>query len=111
MRAVPNGEHGNQLEKQQAHELIDRLSSGQVSAVVNLLEAMLDPVSVALASALMDDEPVGEEEARDVTEARAAVARGNVVSNEEVLAEFGLTAEDFERMGRTPLEPESHPSA
>jgi len=25
---------------------------------------------------------------------------------EEVLAEFGLTAEDFERMGRTPLDPE-----
>ena len=44
--------------KQQAHELIDRLSTGQVSAVVGLLEAMLDPVSVALANAPMDDEPV-----------------------------------------------------
>jgi len=94
--------------KQQAHELIDRLSAGQVSAVVNLLEAMLDPVSVALAIAPIDDEPVSEEEARHITESRAAIARGEVVSNEEVLAEFGLTTEDFECMGRHPLEPEPH---
>ncbi len=94
--------------KQQAHELIDRLSTGQISAVVGLLEAMLDPVSVALANAPIDDEPVSEEEAREIAEARAAIARGEIVSNEEVLAEFGLTAEDFERMGRTPLEAEPH---
>jgi hypothetical protein len=96
--------------KQQAHELIDRLSTGQVSAVVGLLEAMLDPVSVALANAPMDDEPVSEEEACDIAEARAAYAHGEVVSNEEVLAEFGLTREDFERMGQDLLEREPrHP--
>jgi hypothetical protein len=94
--------------KQQAHELIDRISTAQASAVVGLLEAMLDPVSVALANAPMDDEPVSEEEARDIAEARAAYARGEVVSNQEVLADFGLTAEDFERMGRTPLDPDPH---
>jgi non-canonical (house-cleaning) NTP pyrophosphatase len=81
--------------KQQAHELIDRLSTGQVSAVVRLLEAMLDPVSIALANAPFDDEPVSEEEVRDIAEARAAYARGEVVSDEEVLAEFGLKAGDF----------------
>lgn len=96
--------------KQQAHELIERLSIGQVSAVVNLLEAMLDPVSVALASAPLEDESISEEEARDIAKARTAFVRGEVVSNEEVLAEFGLTADDFERMGRTPLTPEpQHP--
>ena len=94
--------------KQQAHELIDRLSTGQVFAVVGLLEAMVDPVSVALANAPIDDEPVTAEEARDIAEEHAAYARGEVVSNEEVLAEFGLTTEDFERMGRTPLEPGPH---
>ncbi|MGA8672390.1 MAG: hypothetical protein WB679_21115 [Terracidiphilus sp.] len=94
--------------KQQAHELIERISTAQASAVVGLLEAMLDPVSVALANAPIDDEPVSEEEAREIAEARAAIARGEIVSNEEVLAEFGLTAEDFERMGRTPLEAEPH---
>jgi hypothetical protein len=29
------------------------------------------------------------------------------ISHEEVLAEFGLTLEHFERMGRTPLDPHS----
>jgi hypothetical protein len=96
--------------KRQAYELIDRMAPGQVSAVVGLLKAMLDPVSVALANAPYDDEPVSEEEARDIAESRVAYARGEVVSNDEVLAEFGLTAEDFERMGQTPLEPEPrHP--
>ena len=89
--------------REQAHELIDRMSTGQVSAVVGLLEAMLDPVSIALANAPYDDEPVSEEEARDIAESHAAYARGEIVSNDEVLAEFGLTAADFERMGQTPL--------
>ena len=97
--------------KQQAHDLIERMSTAQVSAVVGLLEAMLDPVSAALASASMDDEPTSEEEARDVVESRAAIARGEVISNDEVLTDFGLTAEDFERMGSTPLKPESRHSA
>ena len=94
--------------KQQAHELIERLSTGQVSAVVGLLEAMLDPVSIALANAPYEDEPVSAEEAREIAEARASFARGEGISHEEVLAEFGLTAEDFERMGHAPLEPEPH---
>jgi hypothetical protein len=94
--------------KQQALELINRLSTGQISAVVGLLEAMLDPVSIALANAPYDDEPVSAEEAREIAEARASFARGEGISHDEVLAEFGLTAEDFERMGHTPLETESH---
>ena len=94
--------------KQEAHELIERLSAGQVSAAVGLFKAMLDPVSAALANAPFDDEPVSEEEARDIAEARAAVARGEAVSNEDVLAEFGLKPEDFERMAQTPLEAEPH---
>jgi hypothetical protein len=37
--------------KQEAHELIERLSMGQVIAAVGLFKAMLDPVSIALANA------------------------------------------------------------
>jgi ABC-type uncharacterized transport system involved in gliding motility auxiliary subunit len=92
--------------KQQAHELIERMSTAQVSAVVGLLEAMLDPVSVALANAPFDDEPVSEEESREIAEAHAAFARGEAVTNGEVLAEFGLNSDDFERMSRTPFEPD-----
>jgi hypothetical protein len=95
--------------KQQALEVINRLSTGQVSAVVGLLEAMLYPVSIALANAPYDDEPVSAEEAREIAEARASLARGEGIPHEEVLREFGLSPEDFERMGRTPLEPQHHP--
>lgn len=90
--------------KQHAYELIDRMAVSQVSAVVRLLETMLDPVAIALAKAPIDDEPVSEEEARDIADSRDAYARGEFVSDEEVLAEFGLTAEDFERMGQMPVE-------
>ena len=90
----------NDQTKEHAHELIDRMAPGQVSAVVGLLEIMLDPFARALANAPYDDEPVTDEEAREI-----AAERGAAIPNEEVLADFGLTAEDFERMGRTPLEP------
>jgi len=36
--------------REQAHELIDRMAPSQVSAVVGLLETMLDPVSRAIAN-------------------------------------------------------------
>ena len=94
-----------QSERQQAHFLIDALPDEKIAAVRGLLEVMVDPVSIALANAPIDDEPVSEEEARDIAEARASLARGEGVPHEEVLREFGLSSEDFERMGRTPLEP------
>ncbi len=97
--------YGSTDEKQHAHELIDRMAPGQVAAVVGLLEIMLDPLSCTLASAPYDDEPVSSEEAREVEEAKASFARGEGIPHDEVLAEFGLSSQDFERMGRTPLKP------
>lgn len=91
--------------KQEAHELIDRMAPGQISAVVGLMKVMVDPVVLSLANAPYENEPVSEEEAREIAEARASFARGEGIPHEEVLADFGLTMEDFDRMGRTPLEP------
>src|SRR6202011_1546369 len=92
-------------EKQHAHELIDRMAPGQVSAVVSLLEIILDPLARTLASAPYDDEPVSQEEAREVEASKASLARGEGIPHEKVIAEFGLSSEDFERMGRTPPKP------
>jgi hypothetical protein len=100
--------NGSSDEKQHAHELIDRMAPGQVAAVVSLLEVMLDPLARTLASAPYDDEPVSAEEAREVEAVKASLARGEGIPHEKVLAEFGLTSEDFERMGRTqPKSPSS----
>ena len=48
--------------RQCAHELIDRIAPSQVTAVVGLLTAMLDPVAQAIAHAPLDDEPETKEE-------------------------------------------------
>jgi len=93
-------------ERQQAHAYLDRLPPEQLSAVRGLLETMLDPVSRALANAPAEDEQIGEEEERAVAESREWLKHNKPIPHEEVLAEFGLTMEDFERMGRTPLPPE-----
>jgi len=57
-------------EKQQVHELVDRLAPSQVLAVRGLLQVMLDPVAHAVANAPLDDQPVTHEEARALAEAR-----------------------------------------
>jgi hypothetical protein len=91
--------------KERAYELIDRLPSTQLSAVVGLLEAMLDPVSRAIANAPVEDEPISQEEAIALDAAKEWLKNHEPIPHEEVLAEFDLTPEDFERLGRTPIEP------
>jgi len=92
-------------ERQQAHAYLDRLPPAQLSAVRNLLESMVEPVLSTLANAPPEDEEISEEEERAVAEAREWLKYNKPISHEEVLAEFGLTAADFERMGETPLPP------
>jgi hypothetical protein len=93
-------------ERQRAHAYLDRLSPEQLSAVRSLLETMLDPVARALTNAPIEDEQIGEEEASGVAEAREWSKNNKPIRHEEVLAELGLTKEDDDRMGRTPLPPE-----
>jgi len=87
-------------EKQHAHELIEQLPPYQLSAVVGLLEAMVDPVSRKLAAASVDDEPEIEEERRAVAQAKQWLRQrgGKGIPHEAVLQDFGLTTEDFHRM-------------
>jgi hypothetical protein len=54
----------------------------------------------------LEDEEISEEEERDVAAAREWLKNNKPIPHAEVLAEFGLTLDDFERMGRTPLPPE-----
>jgi len=83
--------------KAHAHELIDRLAPTQLTAVVGMLEAMLDPVARAIANAPVDDEPESELENAKVRESKAWLKQsgGKSVSHEEVLSDFGLTPKHF----------------
>src|SRR5438552_18778167 len=82
---------------QQAHELIERRRPPQLSAVVSLLEAMLDPVALALASAPIDDEPVTAEEEKELAESREWLKHNKGIPHEQVLAELGITQEEIDR--------------
>ncbi len=63
---------------------------------------MLDPVSRALATAPEEDEEISEEEAQAVARSREWLKHNQGIPMEEVLADFGLTMADCERMGTTP---------
>ena len=84
-------------DKQHAHELIERLAPSQVPKVIGILEALLDPVSRAIANAPVDDEPESEDERQAVAKSKAWFKRrgGQGIPHEEVLADFGLTSDDL----------------
>ncbi|MGO9865555.1 MAG: hypothetical protein ACLPLR_18255 [Terriglobales bacterium] len=83
--------------KEHAHELIERMAPSQVSAVVGLLEAMLDPVSRAIANAPIDDQPVTPEEEKALAESREWLKHNKGIPHEQVLAELGITQEEISR--------------
>jgi hypothetical protein len=83
--------------RQHVHELIDRLPPSQLTAVAGLLEAMLDPVSLAITDAPQEDEPVTDEDRRRFREGQAWFAQrgGRGIPMEEVVAECGLNPGRF----------------
>jgi hypothetical protein len=93
--------------RQHAHELIDQLPEAQLSGLVRFLETIVEPVSYALANAPLDDEPFTEEDRQAVAEADEWLKHNQPIPHEEVLAEFGLTMDDWEKMGREPLPDET----
>jgi hypothetical protein len=84
-------------DKHHAHELIERLPAAQIDVVVRFLEfILLDPVSRSIATAPVDDEPLTAEEEQALDRADAWLQqKSHGIPHEEVLAEFGLTMQDF----------------
>lgn len=92
-------------QREHAQQLLNHLAPDQVAALVHVMEVMLDPLARTLANAPIEDEEIGAEEEQAVANAREWLKHNQPIPHEEVLADFGLTPEDFERMGRTPLPP------
>ncbi len=79
--------------KETLHKLVDLLPESEWEAARRVLEERLskhDPVLHAFLNAPEDDEPETEEERAAVEEAYEALARGEVVSDEELRRELGL---------------------
>ena len=83
-----------QQQKQYAHGMIERLAPEKLSAVVGLLEVLLDPFDRALATAEIDDEPVTEEERGDIEASREWFKHHQGIPFEQVVAELGFTMEE-----------------
>ena len=75
------------------HKLVERLPESEWEGVRRALEEHLakhDPLLRTLLNAPEDDEPETAEERKAVEEAYDAIARGEVVSDEELRRELGL---------------------
>ncbi len=76
------------------YKLVDSLPEAEISAARRYLEYLRDlgsdPVLRAAHRAPVDDEEETPEEAAAVQEGREALARGEVVSDEELRRELGL---------------------
>jgi len=86
------------IDKQHAHELLDQLDPSQFAAVVHLLESIIS---------LDDSDVLSRSEREAIAEADEWLKHKKPIPNEEVLAEFGLTAADWDRMAAEPLSEET----
>lgn len=77
------------------HYLVDQLPPIQLAALETLLQSLIDPVARAAALAPPDDEPVTDEDRQRSQEGSAMPSEGKDILMQDVLAEFGLGAEDF----------------
>lgn len=78
-------------DKQHAVELLDRLGPGQLAAVVHLLETMVSPEY---------GDTLSPAEAKAIAEADEWSKHNEPIPHEQVLAEFGLTMADWEKISR-----------
>src|ERR1039457_3152607 len=86
-------------DKQHAHQLLDQLGPGQLAAVEQLLETMISPDE--------DGDTLSNAERKAVAEADEWLKHNQPIPHEEVLAGFGLTMADWDKMGKEPLQEET----
>ena len=89
--------------REYAMELIEKIAPEKISVAVELLEKMVDPVAWAQANAPFEDEEISAEEEASVALARLEAGKPSEQSHAEFLAEFGLTLDDWERLGTAPV--------
>jgi hypothetical protein len=82
------------MDRHHAHQLLDQLGPGQLAAVVHLLETMVSPDE--------EGDTLSPAEAKAIAEADEWSKHNAPIPHEEVLAEFGLSMADWEKMSREP---------
>ena len=75
-------------QRRHAHLLIDALPEDKLSAVNNLLDVLVEPLSHTLANAPVEDEDLTAETIADIDRASSSLDRGEGIPHHEVLREF-----------------------
>jgi hypothetical protein len=76
-------------QRKQAHDLLDALPEEKLGAVSKLLQFLVEPISHSLEMSPVEDEEITPETAAALDRSRASLARGEGISHQEVLSEFG----------------------
>lgn len=79
-----------------AHELIGQLNAGKLAAVVHLLEVMVHDEDID------ERDTLSPAEANAIAEADEWSKSNAPIPHEQVLAEFGLSTAEWEKMSREP---------
>jgi PHD/YefM family antitoxin component YafN of YafNO toxin-antitoxin module len=74
--------------KEKLRARVEELSEAEAADTLDYLASRRDPLAELLENAPLDDEPTTPEEEEGLREAREQVARGEVVSAEEIRREF-----------------------
>jgi hypothetical protein len=80
-------------EREQAHALLDLLPPAKLGAVRSLLEVMVDED---------DDGELTEEDRAAIQAGLDSLDKNGGIPMEEILADFGLSVADFEKMAAVP---------
>ena len=81
------------LSRSRLHQLVDELPEEEIPAAEHCLKALCehdDPVLRTLRSAPVDDEPLTEQERKEIEEAQRDLDAGHRVSDAQIRANLGL---------------------
>jgi hypothetical protein len=81
------------VDKQHAHDLLDRLEPSHLAAVVHLLETIVETEK---------HDTLSEPDRKRIEKADEWLKHNAPIPHEEVLAEFGLTIADWGKMADEP---------
>jgi hypothetical protein len=84
-------DEGTHMDREHAHHLLDQLAPAQLAAVVRLMETMVPPDE--------DRDTLSNAESKAIAEADEWLNHHPPIPHEEILADFGLTPDDWEKMG------------
>ena len=77
--------------REHLHELVEKLPPEQIFAALQFLNFLCaDAVWLSLLNAPADDEPYSDEQRERDADAEASIRRGEGISHEEILREFGV---------------------